>query len=430
MGKITILVILTFLFGVFFALMYGSHWAFYLFQIIYFFNPENRWWSSQIPSLPYSKITVYLLFFTFIINRKKFTTNKLIENPQFKWLVLILGIYCMTYLYAIAPDNHLEAMIDYIKMLIVLALAYKILDTQKKLEWSALVYIVGSAYIGYEAHLTGRDRFGRVEGIGLIDAPDSNGVSAALVASLPLMIYFVWWGNKKIKLAMIVLGPVIVNGLILINSRGAFLGCIVGVFSYIWVMMFARLKTKNQKLVVVGITLLGLSGALTLVDSTFLDRMLTLTQVEDERASGSHRYRMWLATFSLVTDYPLGVGASGYETLSPNYVPSYLFFKGGSMKSVHSIWFQALSEIGWIGGILFVVLIFSTLWSSSKTMKICKIENEANTFYFAQALFSAFVGTLVASSFINQFRVQIVYWCILFISCLYSIVVLKNVEST
>jgi len=430
MGKIAIIIILMYVSGLALSFMQGAHWAFYLYQMVYFLNPENRWWSHTMPSFGYSMVTVLVLFFTFIINKKEYVRNNLSKNPQFKWLVMLLIVYWLTYFVAVAPVLHKQAMIDFLKMLLVLSIAYKILDTKKKLEWSMLAYIVGSAYIGYEAFVTGRDWQGRVEGIGLIDAPEANGTAAAIIASLPLMVYFFWWGNKKIKFALLIFGPVIINGLVLINSRGAFLGGIAGVAIFMWSMIFSKLKTKYQRSVAIGLLVVGLAGTLSLIDEAFLDRMTTLTNVEDESASGSHRYRFWLATFDLIQDNPFGVGAQGYEILSQEYLPEEFFMHGLERKAVHSIWFQALAEVGWLGVTLFIAVIISSLRSIRAIKKKCLENDDLSTFYLSQALFSAFIGLLITSSFINQFRVQIIYWCILFVSCLYSIVVINDMKGS
>jgi len=425
MAKIVILVILVYVSGIILSFLQGSHWAFYLYQIVYFLNPVNRWWSSSIPSFGYSMVTVIVLFLTYFINRKKFNKNKFLHSSLFKLFFLLIGLYCLTYFIAIDQQLHKQAMIDFLKMFLILSIAFKIIDSMKKLEFSLLVYITGSAYIGYEAFVVGRNSQGRVEGIGLIDAPEANGTAAAIVASLPFIIYFLWWGNKKIKIAMMIMGPVIVNGLILINSRGAFLGAVVGATVFMWSMLFSHIKTKNQRIVAIGLIVLGLSGVFTLIDESFFKRMITLTNVEDESASGSHRYHMWFSAINLAKDYPYGVGAYGFEILSQAYVPEELFFGGQEHKAVHSIWFQALSEIGWIGFFIFLIIIISAFISLYRVKRKCMDNKDMPTYYFTQALFSAFIGLLITSSFINQLRVQMIYWFILFVACLYSIV-LKN----
>lgn len=429
MSKIAALVSLIFISGIVLAFINGSHWAFYLYQTVYFLNPENRWWSGPLPSIPgitYSFITVILLFSTYALNIKKYNQNKFLEVPQFKWLLLLTFFYCLAYFYAIDQHYHKQAMIEFVKMLITLCIAYKVLDTTKKLEWSLLAYIIGSAYIGYEAYVVGRNSGDRVEGIGLIDAPEANGTAAAIVASIPLIIYFLWWGNKKIKFAMIIFAPLIANGLILINSRGAFLGLSAGLVHFMWTMFFSRFKFQHQKKVSMALVLLGLSGVFYLVDDAFIERMSTLTYPQDEGASGSHRVHIWLSALDLVEDYPFGVGAYGFEILSPEYVDEELFFGGQKRKAVHSIWFQSLSEIGWHGMLTFCLLVIATYASLVRIKKKCTEENNHRLFYLSHTLQSAFITILVTSTFINQFRVQIVYWFIFFAACLYSIVIVNK----
>lgn len=426
MAKIAILVVIIYLSGIVLAFLNGAHWAFYLYQSVYFLNPENRWWSNSLPSISYSFITVVLLFSTYLLNYKKYTLNKLHKLPQFKWMLMLMFFYLLTYFYAINQQLHLQAAIEFIKMILVLSIAYKVLDSTIKLEWALLAYIIGSGYIGYEAFVTGRNSGDRVEGIGLIDAPEANGTAAAIVASVPLIIYFLWWGDRKIKLVVLVMALFIANALVLINSRGAIIGAFIGVSYFMWAMFFAEFKFNNQKKIAFALVMLGLAGIFYIADDSFLDRMHTLTNTADDRASGSHRTRMWTATFDILEDHPFGVGASGFEILSPYYVPEELFFNNQKMKAVHSIWFQALGEVGWHGFISFFLIISTSYLSLKHVKKKCIAEEDYRNFYLSHAVQSAFVTVLVTSSFINQFRVQIVYWMILFSACLYSIIVINS----
>ena len=224
---------------------------------------------------------------------------------------------------------------------------------------------------------------------------------------------------------MLLCGPVILNGIILINSRGAFLGTAISIMVFMFSMIFSKYKKPKQRLFAVFLIVLGLSGIATLVDLTFIERMATLQTIEDESASGSHRYRMWLAAIEMVEEHPLGLGVAGFNRLSPLYVPTDLFGKGQLGKSVHSMWFQALTEVGWLGFIVFLTLIGSTILSIRKIKKVSGSIN-LQAFYLATALYAAFIGICVANSFINQFRTQMIYWCILFISCFYNIVINRS----
>ncbi len=426
MPKIVLFVILIFLAGVTLPFIYGAHWAFYLYEMVYFLNPENRWWAAYIPLLPYSKISVIILILVFIIKYKDYQKNKLVDIPQFKWMLLLIATFFITYFYASVPERHWYFFILYLKLVIILGFSYKVLDSQKKIEWALFAYILGCFYIGFEAYSVGRNIGGRVEGIGLSDSPDSNGAAAAITPAFPLLVFYFWQGSKKVKLFIAITGVFIVNALILINSRGAFLGVVAGVMYFLWVMFTSSFKVKYQRSLVFVFIILGLSVLVTLVDEGFIERMSTLTDIQDEEKSGSHRYRMWLATFDLLRDHPFGVGALGYEHLSPIYVEAHLFAPGQLHKSVHSIWFQALSELGWHGLFFFIMLILSTLKIAKLTKIRCIENNNIYQYYLAHALLSSFVSILVTASFLNQFRVQSIYWLILFISCLYTVIVLHE----
>lgn len=428
--SLTVLIFaIAYLIGLFMALAKGAHWAFYIYQFVYFLNPEDRWWSHSLPSFGYSMVTVIMLIFTYMIAYKKYTLNHLTKLPHFKWFIIIIICYVVVYQYAIVPEKHYRYTTDFFKMLIVIGLAYKVLDTQQKLEWALIAYLVGSTYIGYEAYVVGRDQWGRVEGIGMVDAPEANGTAAAIAPTVALLIFYFWKGGIKMKIATTLMGVFILNGLILINSRGAFLGAAVSGLYFMFEMFKGKIKFQYQKQVAFALILLGLIGISVLVDESFVDRMYTLTEVEDESKSGSHRYRLWLIAIDQTFEYPIGSGIFGFQYLSPAWVPEELFIGGQKRKAVHSIWMQGLTEIGWIGFAAFMLIIFYCFRFLSRIKKQCIQNNDLYNYYLAHALLSAYLGILVASTFIDQFRVQTVYWMFLFISCYYSIMIINKNRS-
>lgn len=414
MSLTVVVFVIVYIVGLVMALTNGSHFAFYIYQLVYFLNPENRWWSHSLPSFGYSMITSIMLLFTYFIASKKYTANKITKLPYFKWLILLIASFLIAYFFAILPEKHEKFTILFFKMLIVVGVAYKVLDSQQKLEWALLAYLIGAAYIGYEAYVVGRDQYGRVEGIGMVDAPESNGTAAAIAPTIALLIFYFWKGGLKLKIAITIMGAFIVNGLILINSRGAFLGAAVSGIFFMFEMFRGKVAVKYQKLIAITLVIIGLMGVATLVDESFMGRMNTLSEIEDESKSGSHRYRLWLIALDMSFEYPLGTGVFGYDALSPYYVPEELFIGGQKYKAVHSIWMQALSEVGWIGFISFLMIIFYCYRFLSEIKARSIKDNDSYNYYLAHALLSSFLGILVASSFINQFRVQTVYWMLLY----------------
>jgi hypothetical protein len=368
-----------------------------------------------IPQVSYSYYVALVMLAVFILKFKQ-QQNKIKELPEAKWFVAFILCYAIASVVAVNPVMH-NLYIGYlINTWVILYVAYRSLDTEEKLKYALLFFIIGAAYIGYEAMIVGRDEFGRVEGVGTVDCPDANTIAASIVPVIPLLIYFAWTGNKLIKALSSICGLVVVNGIILINSRGAFLGASLG-FSYFFVaMMFSKYKLPKQRILILLIIILTPIVLSRLIDDTFIQRMLTLeTQSSiDSEGSGGRRMVFWIATFDLLKDHPFGAGIYGFETLSSLYLDSSLFEGGREARAVHSIWFQGLSEIGWLGLLFFLMLLVSIFNHSRKAKKILVENKNYRQYYLLIAIEAGFLGFLLSSTFINMFRTQVLYWMMLF----------------
>jgi hypothetical protein len=306
---------------------------------------------------------------------------------------------------------HDRFVFDLTKLMVITLVAYKLVHTQRLLDGALWSYLIGATYIGYLATITGRNSGDRVEGIGLVDSPDANGVAAALVPSAALLMYYAWMGNYKIKMLCVFCGALIANGLVLINSRGSFLGVVASAGLFLMYMMFSRYRKQGQRAMAVLIIICGISGGLYVADDSFWERMSTLQNTEDESTSGSTRINYWIASIEAARDFPGGLGVQGFNAVSSLYLaPEY---QGeNNSKSVHSMWFQGLTEVGWLGLGLFLAALLS-LYRMSRKAKLWLLAIDETTSYFKMlALECALLGYLVAASFINQFRAEILYWMI------------------
>jgi hypothetical protein len=419
--KLLLVFIISCLVGVFSGLLYGAHWAFYLYEVIYFFHPENRWWGESLPSIGYSKLTVLFMIFSYFIHHKKYE-NKIKDIPVLSWFITLLLLMGIASFYAIWKDLHQTALLEFYKMFIILTVAYKVLDSSSRLQGAVLAYLFGATYIGYEAFVTGRNSGDRVEGIGLIDATDANLLAATLVPAIPLLIFYFWFTAGWFRIAIVISGAFIVNALILINSRGAMLGAAAGIAYFFFYYLTSSVKTLHHYKKLFLISTLGIIALLIVIDLSFIERMLTMVNSEDKEASGSGRFDLWLITFDMVKEYPFGGGAKAFNALSPIYVPEEML--SGGYRSVHSLWFQVLAELGWLGLFVFLMLIYKVYRSTRNVIKE-SVSNDYQ-FYFSVALLAGFIGLILTSSFIDQFRNQIIYIILLFLISLYSIVIRKE----
>lgn len=416
LSKFALLFLLLFFGGICSALVYNGAVAFIIYELVYFLNPDDRWWSSDIPGFRYSFITVLLMMFVLARDFRKYgETSSWKEMPTLKWLVILLAMYLLANLFALDIVAHKRFTFEFAKLIVIIFVAYKLIDSDVSFNLCLWAYLVGCTYIGYLAASVGRDGSGRVEGIGMTDGPDANDTAAALVPAAVMLMYFAWLGGKKEKVLAVLMGAIIANGLVLINSRGAFLGGVVSLGVFLGYMIFSKYQKKGQRRVAFFLIIFGLSGAFYVTDDLFLERMATLKNTENKQASGSSRIEFWMATFDMLEDHPMGLGVNGYNKLAPQYMDDET--RGGvEHRSVHSSWFQGLSELGWHGFFVFCCMIVSLLKMSYKAKKAL-IQNKQFDLYFKVLVMEcALLGYMVAGTFINRFRAEILYWMILFVA--------------
>ncbi|EMP55584.1 O-antigen polymerase [Marinobacter santoriniensis NKSG1] len=415
MSKIALLFLLVFAGGIIAALFYSGSAAFVLYQLVYFLNPDDRWWSAQIPGLSYSFIASVLMLVVLGVNYKDLSTKSSWSSQAFfKYLALLVLFFYVAKLWAIAPALHDKFSFIYLKLAIIIFVAYKLIDSEAALKASSWAYLIGCTYVGYLATSIGRNSGDRLDGLALPDGSDVNGVAAALVPAGVLLLYYAWMGNKKTRLICFLFGAFVANGLVLFNSRGAFLGVVASCGLFLFYMMFSKYRQKGQRGLAIFIIFVGISGAVYVTDDLFWQRMSTLEN-PSEPGSGSHRVLFWVTTFDMLEDHPLGMGVYGYNMLSPLYLTREER-EGVEYKTVHSIWFQALSEVGWHGLIVFLLMLLSLYRGSKKAKKFVLAERQYQRYFHLLALECALIGYLVTSTFINQFRAEVLYWMLLFLA--------------
>ncbi len=429
-----LLFIATYLGGYVLTIALNPAISFALYEAVYFFFPQNRWWGRMVPDISYSFFVVALMGLMLILNNSKLKDFKAFSAPQVKLAYVVLLLFAIAYYYAIFPDEHGTALNYFVKTFIIFTIALKLCDTPFKLDLYLYGYLYGAWYISFVAFQVGRNSGDRVEGIGTVDAPEANSMTAAIAPAIVIAVYyFIFTPNKYKKLAFAVAGVFIANAIVLINSRGSFLGTAVGITYFMGILFFSTYKFKHQKKVVMLIGVLGISGALYLADDGFIDRMMTMeTEVEaaEERESGATRFHFWRAAWEMAKDHPFGNGWKGFNALSPAYIPPEIDTGGNRSRTVHSTWFEALTEIGYLGLIVFTLMIYYA-WKKLGDARKHVVENypksveSTRIFYKLVALQAALITFVVCMTFINRMRAEILYWLILYSAIAYNIYVVN-----
>jgi hypothetical protein len=415
MSKFALLFLLVLVAGIWAAIFKYSAFAFVLYELIYFLNPSARWWGSQLPDISYSFVASVLMLGILALRYRALSPkNPWLAHPALRWMALVLASYYLAYLWAKIPEAHDNFTFIFAKLVIIVFVAYKLLDSEKALDYAIWGYVVGCAYIGYLATITGRNSGDRLEGIDLPQSGDANDVAAVLVPACSILLYMVWVGSRKVKILCVVFGALIANALVLFNSRGAFLGVLSSAGLFAVFMIFSRYRQKGQRALAVVVVIMGIGGGLHVTDDLFWERMGTLENLESQE-SGAGRMKFWFAALEMSVEYPLGMGVNGFNSLASLYLTDEERL-GTEFRSVHSLWFQGLTEVGWHGLAFFLFMLWSVYRISRLARKRLLAAEKRTTYFKVLALECALFGFLVAGTFTNQFRSEILYWMILLVA--------------
>lgn len=388
-------------------------WGIALYELIYFVFPTSRWWYT-IPPFRYTFILGVVLIVAFIIkNRSSFQASTPLFFPQTKILIIMIGLMGMISFWAVWPEQHIRFLVLQIQQLIFMTIAYKAIDTEEKFNRIVWAYIAGCFYIGYIAHGMVRDEFGRLEGIGPPDGPDANTTAAVLITSIPLIFYYIVYSKKFTKVISLVCVTFISNAIILLNSRGAILGIVSGLIWFLF-RIFVEKNIKMQKKIFVFLLFSCVVLIfLYLADPTFWRRMSTMQEIEVGTGTAT-RIEFWKIAWELAVDNPMGIGARGFEYLSPTILPQNWLSPEIGMRSIHSLYFQAISDFGYVGILLLVGFVGSTFIGlnqvSKKSSENANVQIKIKTVAFE----SSFAAFLMASIFLDRLYAESFYWLMLF----------------
>jgi O-antigen ligase len=166
--------------------------------------------------------------------------------------------------------------------------------------------------------------------------------------------------------------------------------------------VFAAQRIKNKALLI-AIGVVGLMGLFAVAGiSGRSSGGAAEAGVVDESSEG--RLRAWGAAWRMALARPLtGVGLNCYVA---NYY-AYQDWWEGFAKAVHSTWFAALAETGFLGFGVFITMVVRTVRSafrSGKTLSRAATGDRYDpaVFGMAQAVMAGMAGFVVCGSFLTQ----------------------------
>lgn len=186
----------------------------------------------------------------------------------------------------------------------------------------------------------------RVHGPESTHIADNNHLAAALCMTLPLLHYLrLYSTNKLIRLGLA--GALCATILAVLGSysRGGFIALVAMLAVFWW-------RSKRKLISFVFLIVVG-AGSIAFMPQSFYDRIESITEAGED-SSFQGRINAWWMAVNLANDRPLtGGGMVGY--MDPEVFQRYN--PGATTRAIHSVYFQVLAEMGYVGLFLYVLIM-------------------------------------------------------------------------
>ena len=387
-------------------------YALYFYLATTYVHPPSRWWSYMLPDLRWALISAAVAALAVILHR-----GRLSQRPV--WLANGAAIILILYgtwmwiqtSWALDLNEHLEGNVLFTKYMVAFWFIYRITDTKESLRYFLFTHALGCGMLGAMARFSEREA-GRVESVGGPGIDDANSLGMFLatgaVVCLGLALSQKGWRRG---LALLLL-PLILEGFVVTNSRGAFLGLVAGA------LVLTISKASAHRRAFWAVTVVAALVAFVAVDKMFVERMFTIGDVasESDEAEMSARSRVAIveAQLQMARDHPMGVGHRGTVTLSPLYLERKWLVGGGAdadaARSSHNTALTALVEQGLIGATLYVFLIVWLIGAGFRIRRMDKQGANPELTTIGSTLCAAIAVVLVSGLATDYLLTEVQFW--------------------
>ena len=380
-------------------------------------------WDSSLATLPYAYPIAILTAVLWLFSRSE--KKKLPLTPQVILTILFALWMTVTSFFGLAPDVW-DKWIWFQKVLLMCLVGFALTATRERV--NRLIWVVVSTIgfwgvkgaISFPLHGGGQGIHGPDGGI----TAGNNEFGVALIMLLPLVFYL--WHisvDRRVRIGLMVMGFMLTLATVFTYSRGALLGvCAMAVV--LWLRTPAK-RSMGLAIVVFGAAIYAFAP------QSWFTRMETIETYESD-SSAMGRINIWRACLRIAELRPLvGGGFSvthnmdiANRMLQGTTIPR--FDKG---RAARSIYFDVLSEHGWVGLALFLMIAVYALRSCGWLIRNSRDRPDlawANVLgRMGQAVLVGFYvgGAFQSLAYFDE------YWCIIFIFEAARLVVAKEIAT-
>jgi hypothetical protein len=413
------------------ALVRSPVYGLYAYLATFYLHPVDRWWGRDLPDLRWALLAAAVTFLATLRLPKDEQRPGFLQNGAAVFLVGMAAWLWIQNLWALSSEDHQVVSFLFTKYVVLYYLMYRLLDSETAIRNFLLVHVLGCMYLGWLV-LQAPDS-GRLEGVGGpgIDEANSLGMhlgTGAFAAAVLLFRTPAW-----IRACALLSLPLILNGIIQTDSRGAFLAiaCAGLVFLY---FSPGRLRRYWVLLGIAGLALL-----IRVAPANYWERISTILNATDDTAEVDQSTRTRLALFAaqwkMFLAYPYGTGHRGTAYLSPRYLKQEELARsrsnpeGVGARSSHNTFMTALTEQGVPGVLLYVGLVLWIVRTTRATARAAADGADGPRLQVA-ATAATLVVVLAAGMFTDYFKAEVFVWGITLLAALQALLVPRTAAAT
>src|SRR5262252_7587444 len=362
----------------------------YLFTLLLYARPNDL--LPFIGAFPLVKVVAIGILLIYIGSKASAGDKLTVWTTEMTMLMVIAALGVLLMPLAASPKESLDTLTDtYLKTVIVFILMVNLIDTRRRLFslWKLVVVCGAALGLGAIRSYT-RGEFTamgvRIEGLvgGMFENP--NDLATALDLLLPFAVALALMGKGFARLFYLVCAAILAVGVLVTLSRGGPLGLIAMGGMLLWKLGSGRrVKTILAAGLICGILLAVMPGG-------YGARIATIFNTEqDQTGSAQLRRELMERAASIAISRPIvGVGMGNFHIYSIHE------------KAAHNGYLEIAAELGVIGLIAYLILIFTPLRSLhriERQTRGMRSKSEREMYWLSVSIQAAFIAYMVCSFF-------------------------------
>ena len=364
-----------------------------------------------LSNLYYAYIIAILTAVSWLFSR---TEKKRLPITPLVILTMLFSFWItITSFFALAPEDDVWGKWSFFqKVLLMCLIGFALTTTRERVSQLIWVVVLSIGFWGVKGTISFAIHGGSVG----IHGPEggitasNNEFGVALVMLLPLLFYL-WYTavDHRVRRGLMVMGFMVASATVFTFSRGALVG-VCAMAAVLWLRSPAKMS--------VGLAIAAFAASIYMfAPASWFNRMETIeTYQKDSSATG--RIDLWRASLRIAELHPIvggGFSVTHYANVTNRMLEGTTIPRLDVGRAAHSIYFDVLSEHGWVGLALFL-MISAYSWRSCASL----IRNARARPYFAWANVLGRMGQAVLVGYWTSGAFQSLayfdeYWCTVFI---------------